>query len=508
MIKTYKDLKGRTWDQPGIPKWIFRAGNDSLEDLHPDVVELYNKQLEDNPEYELFYFSQEDKLQFIKDLNNLDVEEAYNVLIPISYKTDLFRFAITSMYGGVYMDFSMQTLIPLEDIINGNYQVLARDSASHFGICTGFIATIKGSDLLNNALEKSVYNANNRLMGEDPLDVTGPNMIGSVYKKLNNVEHIELGKISNSVYMYDFAEPNYIYNGDDKIIKIRLPNHYSLLYKAEEKNVYYADLWHSGKIYNSKVIKTYRNLKGKTWKEEGIPKWIFKTGPFELDNLPEVYKYIYQDILKNNPGYELFYFSNKDCIDSLRDHYGEDYVALHQKLIPTAYQADFWRYCILNIYGGCYGDFSQVPLVPYNEIIEGVDRVFARDDPSSKSSLYNAVMCSKPGDEVVYKAMKISENNIRTNNYGIGSLDITGPIVLGKAFIQIKYKNRTGIKEISLGDYNGSRILQHRGSGNFVGNSEKNIFVTKLRNHSGVVYNPNNNNIHYDKSWAEKKVFR
>lgn len=509
MIKTYKDFKDRSWDKPGIPKWIYRAGNECLEELHPDVLDIYVKQLQDNPEYELFYFDESDKLQFIKDLNNPEIEQAYNILLPISYKTDLFRYIITSKYGGVYMDFSMQTLIPLDDIINGNDQVLARDSASQFGLCTGFIATIKETDLLRNALEKCVYNAINRLMCKDPLDVTGPNMFGDVYKKLNNIEHIELGKISDTLYMYDFKEENYIYNGEDKIIKVRLPNHRSILYRKEGQNIYYADLWHSKKIYKPNVIKTYSDLKDRKWEHGGIPKWIFKTGPYKLENLPETYKHIYLDILKNNPSYELFYFSNEDCMLSIHHHYGEEYFRLHQKLVPTAYQADFWRYLILNQYGGCYGDFSQIPLVPYDELIEGVDRVFVRDDPSSTTYLYNAMMCVKPQDDVVIKAIDISKNNIKNENYGNGSLDITGPVVLGKAFLEKGYNQPSHSKYIALGDYKGSRILQHNPTGRFINiPGGKNVFVTKLGNHGAIVYNSEHKNLHYDQVWRERRVFR
>lgn len=255
------------------------------------------------------------------------------------------------------------------------------------------------------------------------------------------------------------------------------------------------------------MIQTYKDLKDRKWEGEGIPKWIFRTGPFKLEDLPNLMKEIYLDILIKNPGYELFYFSNEDCMLSIHHHYGEDYFKLHQKLIPTAYQADFWRYLILKQYGGCYGDFTQLPLVSYDELTEGVDRVFVRDDPSSKSFLYNAVMCCKAEDDVVTKAVEISADNIKNNRYGIGTLDVTGPTVLGSAFLQKGYNINPRSREISLGTYKGSRILQHRYSGGFVCDENgKNIFMTKLANHVGFVYSKGN--LHYDQAWREKRVFK
>jgi hypothetical protein len=191
---------------------------------------------------------------------------------------------------------------------------------------------------------------------------------------------------------------------------------------------------------------------------------------------------------------------------SIHHHYGEEYFRLHQKLVPTAYQADFWRYLILHQYGGCYGDFSQVPLVPYDQLIEGVDRVFARDDASSKWFLYNAVMCVKAGDDVVKKAIEIGANNIRNSSYDGHPLGIVGPKVLGEAFSKQGYKKYFNKPDITIGTYKGSRILKHLHGGGIVQDEfENNVFVTKIANHYGVVYDKRK---HYGELWHTGQVFR
>jgi mannosyltransferase OCH1-like enzyme len=440
MIKTYKDLKERNWDQLGIPKCIYRAGNDSLEELHPDVIDLYNKQLEDNPGYELFYFSEDDKLQFIKDLNNFDIERAYDALLPISYKTDLFRYIILSKYGGIYMDFSMETLIPLDDIINGNTQVLARDSISQFGLCTGFIATIKDTDLLINALEKCIYNANNRVIGRDPLDVTGPNMFGDVYKKLNNIEHIELGKLSDTCYMYDFKELNYIYNGEDKIIKIKLPNHQAILYRKEGQDVYYADLWHSKQIYRPNTIKTYSDLKGRIWGSDGIPKWIFRAGNDSLENLHPEIAQIYTTQLENNPDYELFYFSREDKLQFITDQNNDKLLSAYNTIVPEAFKTDIFRYVIINTYGGVYMDFSMQTLVPLADIIKNYTYVYVKDsagDYDFIQGIYNAFIISPKDNTLLKTAIERCVYNISNRIYGETDLSVTSPHLLGTVYREI-----------------------------------------------------------------------
>lgn len=50
-------------------------------------------------------------------------------------------------------------------------------------------------------------------------------------------------------------------------------------------------------------IKKYNDLKGRVWTDGGIPKWIFRTGGLEYEDLPAQIKTIYNHILDNNPGY-------------------------------------------------------------------------------------------------------------------------------------------------------------------------------------------------------------
>jgi hypothetical protein len=257
-IKTYQDFKGRVWREEGIPKWIFRTGNESLENLHPEVVQIYTKQLENNPGYELFYFSDKDRLEFIKDFNNSKIETAYNKLVPIAFKADLFKFLIVYTHGGIYMDFSMECLIPLNDVVNGYNEILTRDKDAPNGLCVGFFGSVKETKLLRIAIEKCIHNITHNRYGVHPLDVTGPLMFGGVYKELNNVNDIPLGKITKNQYVYDMADQIYIYDGDSPIIKTRIDNHYSILYNDKKHDLYYGNLWHRGQIYMEELVNIFQ----------------------------------------------------------------------------------------------------------------------------------------------------------------------------------------------------------------------------------------------------------
>jgi hypothetical protein len=251
MIQTYKDLKGRVWDQPGIPKWIFRAGNEPLENLNSEIVDLYTKQLYENPNYEMFYFSEQDREDFIRDLKNQSIKYTYDKLIPPTYKVDFFKYVLMHNYGGVYFDFSMTSLISLDELIPNRFQeVLARDSVANDGLCAGFMASVPKTKLMEWAIEICTYNTKHSLMCKNPLDVTGPGMFSTAYKLKNLCDSITTGDLGDA-YIYDFKDPDYIYDGDTPVIKIRIPNHYSLLYQSGENNLYYAKLWNENRIYKT-----------------------------------------------------------------------------------------------------------------------------------------------------------------------------------------------------------------------------------------------------------------
>jgi mannosyltransferase OCH1-like enzyme len=253
-------------------------------------------------------------------------------------------------------------------------------------------------------------------------------------------------------------------------------------------------------------IKKYKDIKGRRWTEGGIPKWIFRTGGLEYENLPPTITTIYTHILDQNPGYELFYFSDADCVEFILEEYGKEYLDYYNTLIPTAYKADFFRYCLLNKYGGCYGDFTLLPLISYNEMTRGVDRVLVRDDGSgSKGSLWNASMCTKAADPILYSCIAICIDHIITGYFGNTPIDVTGPTVLGEAFRQVGY-NTPNEFDISLGDNRGSRIYTHDVTLHVKDVHGRAVIIKKMTDvHNATLYNETN--IHYDEAWHHAKIY-
>ncbi len=96
-----------------------------------------------------------------------------------------------------------------------------------------------------------------------------------------------------------------------------------------------------------------------------IPKKIFLC--YKTKNVPP-------QIIKQwktlNPDYEVFIYDNNDCINFLRKYFDEEYVSIFNFIKDGPIKADFWRVCVLYIYGGVYCDIDVKPLVPIKDFME------------------------------------------------------------------------------------------------------------------------------------------
>ena len=67
-------------------------------------------------------------------------------------------------------------------------------------------------------------------------------------------------------------------------------------------------------------------------------------------------------IKKLNPRFKYFLFDDNDCLEFIKNNYDENVLNAYNSLIPGAYKADLWRYCILYKKGGLYLDIKYRPL--------------------------------------------------------------------------------------------------------------------------------------------------
>lgn len=88
-----------------------------------------------------------------------------------------------------------------------------------------------------------------------------------------------------------------------------------------------------------------------TWKDHQIP-------PVILDAWKRL-----------NPEYTILFFTDKDILQFLQTHYGEEYCTFFSKIPFGRYKSDFFRYCYLYKCGGFYVDIDIEPLLSIEEVL-------------------------------------------------------------------------------------------------------------------------------------------
>lgn len=259
------------------------------------------------------------------------------------------------------------------------------------------------------------------------------------------------------------------------------------------------------------MIKTYKHLLTHRFEYEGIPKVIYRTGRYKVDELPIEVRELYEREMIENPAYTLFYFDDADCRQLIKDTQNESWYTTYDELIPSAYKADFWRYVVLFKFGGIYLDFSHMALVPFDEIIQGHTEFFLKDK-SDLVGVNNSFIGCKKENKILFEAIQLCVQNVAQKNKVLKIFEITGPQLLEKAFriayrIEPNYILTLGLysliykiidhnlsnpdKDEGIYDMNGKQVIKYRG----------------LSNHYNWMYDGQFNQLHYSSLYNKGLIY-
>ena len=151
-----------------------------------------------NPEFDIYLYDNQDRINFIKDNFNQDVLDAYNTLRLGSYKADLWRYCIIHKYGGVYIDIKYHTYIPLINLIKDSEFIFAntnsglcKDSYDGKEIQSTFFVSSPNNQILMNSIDEIVLNCKNKDYRKSRLDITGPCVLT---RNINNIHGKDFDK--------------------------------------------------------------------------------------------------------------------------------------------------------------------------------------------------------------------------------------------------------------------------------------------------------------------------
>jgi mannosyltransferase OCH1-like enzyme len=222
-----------------------------------------------------------------------------------------------------------------------------------------------------------------------------------------------------------------------------------------------------------------------------IPLNIYQT--WHTKNLPpKMFETI--KLIKNlNPRFNHQLFDDNDCREFIKNNFEPNVLHAFDSLIPGAYKADLWRYCILYKNGGVYLDIKYMPLNNFRFITMMEKEHWVLD--VDKYGIYNALMVCKPENEILLKAINQIVENVKNKYYGNNFLEPTGPQLLS-CFFSNEEKNNFDMKHKEIIDYN-SKIISYN-----------NYIILKSYNGHINERNKYSKTKHYSNLWYERNVYK
>jgi mannosyltransferase OCH1-like enzyme len=165
-----------------------------------------------------------------------------------------------------------------------------------------------------------------------------------------------------------------------------------------------------------------------------IPLNIYQT--WHTKNLSEKMTQSVNCIKKGNPGFNYYLYDDNDCRNFIYSNFETEVLNAFDKLIPGAYKADLWRYCILYKNGGIYLDLKYTPISGFKFLSLTEKEHWVLDVDGT--GIYNALIVCQAGNEILLRAINTIVDNVKNNFYGTSALEPTGPKMLSHFFTNME----------------------------------------------------------------------
>jgi mannosyltransferase OCH1-like enzyme len=244
-IKNSKIFKLKEKYDSIIPLHIYTCWH--TKDLPPLMKQNYEKLIFDNPKMNFHLYDENECREFIKTYFNPDVLAAYDGLIPCSYKSDLWRYCVLFINGGIYMDIKFSCVNNFRLISLTEKEHFVRDRDPPGGTLNGLIVCKPRNLILYNCICQIVNNIKKKFYGVNALCPTGPGLLGLFFSKKEKTQ-MEM-YFENTVVN---GKDNYYIgynNGETDIIILKMYDEYRAEQKLYQKTPYYSFLWDQRNIY-------------------------------------------------------------------------------------------------------------------------------------------------------------------------------------------------------------------------------------------------------------------
>jgi mannosyltransferase OCH1-like enzyme len=230
----------------GVPTVIYNSWHSNK--VPPKMKENIYSLIDNNREFDYYLYSDDDSAKYIEEHFSLDVLNAFHVLKPGAFKSDLWRYCILYKKGGVYIDIKFNSIMPLRDLIKETPEVYVKDMGADGCFYNGFMISPPNNNIFKRCIDEIVENCMFKLYKESALSVTGPCLFGNILKIHNYSYWI------NPIYSFERAISkegiicDYIMNKEKCVLSSYLE--YRDEQRLYQKTEHYGKMWADMNIFN------------------------------------------------------------------------------------------------------------------------------------------------------------------------------------------------------------------------------------------------------------------
>lgn len=171
-----------------------------------------------------------------------------------------------------------------------------------------------------------------------------------------------------------------------------------------------------------------------------IPLHIYQTW-HDKNNIPPSVSECISNIIKNNPTFTHHLYDTNECREFIKSNFPSIVLDTYDILIPHAFKADLWRYCILYVCGGIYLDVKYMCINNFDFTMLTDSEYFCKDLDRLLGGIYNAIIICNPKNEILLKSIYKIVENASKDYYGEYTLSPTGPLMMKHFFSHDEINN-------------------------------------------------------------------
>ena len=367
-----------------------------------------------NPYLEYDIYDNKKSIQFLKNNFDMEVLNAYETLIPKSFKSDLLRFCLLYIYGGLYIDLKLIINSVSKSFFFNDYLLAFGKKKKNYNykpIETSFLYFKKaGNPNLLKCIKEIVKNVKARDKTGHALLLTGPLLLGKHFQDIVPNMKFTGRRTPTRKFIYKYNKVCLVNNS--------LEDYYNM-----ESHQSYWTMFKSGKVFYDEVPQEYKIKLFAYWYDNEINDFL---------------KNSIKQTKNNNPYLDYQLYNNTMAREFLKNNFDMEVLKAYDTLIPKSFKSDLLRFALLYIYGGAYIDIKHI-LNKIPRSIFNKEEYLLAQDRKKKNYKFKPVVTAflyfkKSGNPRLLKCIKEIVKNVKARDKTGHVLLITGPLLLGKHF--------------------------------------------------------------------------